>query len=29
MGHEFGVREGLYAFVLFRSVRTSKIVMNI
>ena len=29
MGHEFGVRESLYAFVLFRSVRTSKIVMNI
>ena len=25
MGHEVGVRESLYAFVLFRSMRTSKI----
>ena len=24
-GHEIGVRESLYAFLLFRSVRTSKI----
>ena len=28
MGHEFGVRESLYAFVLFRSMRTSKIATN-
>ena len=25
MGHEIGVRESLYAFLLFRSMRTSKI----
>ena len=25
MGYEIGVRESLYAFLLFRSVRTSKI----